>query len=267
MTAHYLCAILAQHRASVQPVNNCLDRKIMNRILVLSDIHGNWPALRAIARENDLAACDVIINCGDSTVYAPFANQVLDWLRERQALSILGNTDSKVCKLLQGKIFKKPSKAEKRIMYTHTAATLTQQNQELLLGMKKKSTLSLAGHRIIFCHGSPEKHTEFLFSSTPEKRFHDLAHAANADIIITGHTHEPLQKRVDGVYFLNPGSVGRMFDGTPTASYLLLEIRKKNIQVSFHRCAYAVEEVVAGLREAALPEVYVEMFRQGRKLN
>jgi len=110
----------------------------MTRILVISDIHGNYPALQAVAEQADIKRCDYIFNCGDCTVYAPFANQVLNWLIEHKAVSIRGNTDDKVIKLLNGKNFKKPGKAEKRIMYTHTAQTLTTNNQAILKGFKKK---------------------------------------------------------------------------------------------------------------------------------
>lgn len=239
----------------------------MKRILVLSDIHGNWPALRATAAEAAAASFDLIINCGDSTVYAPFADQVLDWLRQEQVMSILGNTDSKVVKLLKGKEFHKPGSREKRIMYTHTAETLSKDNQQFLLSLKKKGSVRIGTRRIAFFHGSPAKHTEFLFPGTQKKRFQELARTAEADIILTGHTHLPLHKIVNNVHFFNPGSVGRMFDGQPTASYLVLELDGKQIQAQFRRCAYAVEEVAAKLQQAGLPEMYQEMFRQGRKLN
>jgi hypothetical protein len=58
-----------------------------------------------------------------------------------------------------------------------------------------------------------------------------------------------------------------MFDGNPAASYLVLELDNRKIEVTFRRCAYAVEEVVAKLQQAGLPEIYGTMFRQGRKLN
>jgi hypothetical protein len=67
-------------------------------------------------------ACEQIFNCGDTLVYAPFPNETIDWLRRRAVFSIRGNTDDKVIKLLKGKSFRKPSKPEKRIMYTSTAA-------------------------------------------------------------------------------------------------------------------------------------------------
>ncbi|MGX9727412.1 MAG: metallophosphoesterase family protein [Candidatus Electronema sp. VV] len=241
----------------------------MTRLLVLSDIHGNWPALLAVAAQADLSRVDQIINCGDTTVYAPFANQVLDWLADRRALSILGNTDSKVIKLLNGKEFKKPSSAEKRIMYTHTAETLIRRNKKRLLAMKKQGRLQLGTHRIAFFHGSPDEPSEFLFTSTPDQRFRELAASTEAEIIITGHSHEAYHKIIGGVHFLNPGSVGRMFDGNPAASYLILELGlgRKKIRAEFRRCAYDAELVAQGLAQAGLPEIYAAMFLQGLKLN
>ena len=43
----------------------------MARILLISDIHGNFPALEAIGQEAGAETCDLILNGGDSTVYAP----------------------------------------------------------------------------------------------------------------------------------------------------------------------------------------------------
>ena len=63
------------------------------KILVLSDIHGNYPALAAIENEVRPLGCAHVLNAGDSTVYAPFPNETIDWLRANRAYSIRGNTD------------------------------------------------------------------------------------------------------------------------------------------------------------------------------
>jgi len=239
----------------------------MVRILLISDIHGNYPALQAVAKQADIGSCDYILNCGDSIVYAPFANQVLHWLSSHDVVSILGNTDSKVIKLLKGKTFKKPAKKEKRIMYNHTAETLTRNNRSFLLGLSRKKKLKIKKRCIAIYHGSPAKHTEFLFATTPEIRFHELAEISNADIIITGHSHDPYHKIIANTHFINPGSVGRMFDGIPQASFAILTLKADTAHVKLYRCGYAVEEVVTELARAGLPKIYAEMYRKGRKLN
>jgi predicted phosphodiesterase len=191
----------------------------------------------------------------------------LEWLTAHNAVSIRGNTDDKVVKLLKGKKFKKPGKAEKRIMYTHTAEVLTSANRSMLKNLTKKEKVIISGREIAMFHGSPEKHTEFLFPDTPNECFELLARNSSADIIITGHSHMPFHKIINSTHFINPGSVGRMFDGIPQASFAVLQLSKKKVQVNLARCAYDIEEVAAELSAAGLPDIYQEMYRRGRKLN
>ncbi len=237
------------------------------QILVISDIHGNYPALQAVARDCANLPIKYVFNCGDSLVYAPFPNEAIDFLITRQAISILGNTDEIILRLLSGKNFKKPAKEEKRVMYTRTAAMLSHASQNYICHLKKKKRIDLKGWRIGLYHGSPADHKEFLFDNTSDVRFRELAIDVNADVVITGHSHTPYHKHIDGVHFINPGSVGRMFDGNPAASYALIKLSRHELFVQHYRIPYDVETVVAELQKQALPPIYEAMFRQGKKLN
>jgi putative phosphoesterase len=240
------------------------------RILLLSDIHGNLPALIAIDRfftDFTDTPFDAICNCGDSTVYAPFPNETLQWLQDRKAYSIRGNTDYKVLTLLQGGTFKKPHDEEKRIMYRSTVQALNDQSKEYLLSLEDSQTLNLNNSTVGLFHGSPDHPRELLFADTPDSRFEELSHLTDCRIVITGHSHSPYYKHIRGTHFINPGSAGRMFDGNPAASCATLTLSQQDIQVDLHRIAYPVEEVVTVLQQQHLPEIYTEMFRQGRKLN
>jgi diadenosine tetraphosphatase ApaH/serine/threonine PP2A family protein phosphatase len=172
-----------------------------------------------------------------------------------------------VIKLLKGKTFKKPAKPEKRVMYTRTAEMLSEQNIEFLFELKKKKILQIGKTLIGLFHGSPADHDELLFAETKEERFRELAKKTSCQVVITGHSHSPYHKYVGGVHFINPGSVGRMFDGRPEASYAILELEKGTITVTHHRCPYDVEAVVRALEEQQLPAIYGEMFRTATKHN
>jgi len=237
------------------------------KILLISDIHGNYPALEAVSRQVQPLGCEQILNCGDTTVYAPFPNETIDWLRQHQAFSIRGNTDDKVIKLLKGKTFKKPAKPEKRVMYTSTATVLTQKNIAFLLDLKKKKILRLGQTFVGLFHGSPADHDEFLCLETKEARFRELAKDTVCQVVITGHSHSPYHRYVGGVHFINPGSVGRMSDGSPDASYAILELSQGAVNVTHHRCPYDVEAVIKALQQHQLPAIYGEMFRTGCKAN
>lgn len=237
-------------------------------LLLISDIHGNYPALTAIDQKFSSTRFDYIINSGDSLVYAPLANETLAWLRTNKTISILGNTDKKVIKLLKGKDFKKPAKAEKRIMYTSTATVLTPENKSYLLSLKKFTSLLLGGKKKIgVFHGSPAAPHEFLFDTTPDCRFEELASQYPLDIIVTGHSHTPYDKQIAGTRFINPGSVGRMFDSNPQASCAVLTVGKNQIHVQHHRLSYNIKSLLVQLRKERLPEIYCKMYQLGQKLN
>ncbi|TKB09045.1 metallophosphoesterase [Desulforhopalus sp. IMCC35007] len=242
------------------------------RILLISDIHGNYPALRAIETSFAAISFDRIINCGDSLVYAPFPNETLDWLQQHEALSILGNTDKKVIKLLKGKTFKKPSKHEKRIMYESTAAVLSDQNRSYIQGLENLTSLTIPTGKkkkvtIGIFHGSPTAPHEFLFETTEDKRFEELAADCQMDIVVTGHSHTPYHKHIGGIHFINPGSVGRMFDGNSDVSCAIMEISSETISVQHLRIPYDVDAVTSAIAEHNLPAIYGLMYKKGQKLN
>jgi predicted phosphodiesterase len=245
------------------------------RILLLADIHGNFPALQAIEQHFADTAFDHIINCGDSLVYAPFANETLEWLQQHKAISILGNTDKKVIKLLLGQEFAKPRKEEKRIMYTSTAESLSYANGSYLRSLPISASLPLANRflpgagiaAIGIFHGSPEEPHEFLFADTPDSRFQELAGKTPFPIIVTGHSHTPYTKKIGGCLFINPGSAGRMFDGNPAVSCAVLTFSDGKPVVCHYRISYDVPQVAAAVRYAGLPEIYATMFITGKKLN
>ncbi len=240
------------------------------RILLISDLHANFPALEAISRRFSPASFDLILNGGDSLVYGPFPNETIDWLRSHRALSILGNTDRHVISLLHGKTFKKPGKAEKRIMYGWTAAELSTDNRDWLLD--QPATRTIAGHQagsgfLSMHHGSPADPDEFLFSTTPSCRFTELARLVSTPLVTVGHSHQQFHLRHGGVEFINPGSSGRMFDGRISGGCAVIEARVDRYQISLHRIPYDVDALTAEIERLRLPRIYIEMYRRGRKLN
>lgn len=230
----------------------------------------------AVAEQLPPETFDLIVNCGDSLVYAPFPNQTLDWLKAHRVISILGNTDKKIIKLLYGKEFRKPASHNKRIMYTSTARALTEQAADYLLSLHKSHTLPLPLDMLtddprtamagIF-HGSPARHHEFLLDTTPEQRFTELAAVHPYRVILTGHSHTPYHREVAATHFINPGSVGRMFDGDPAASCGVLTCQGNDISFDHYRVPYDPAPLLREIRLHKLPAIYEKMYLEGRKLN
>ena len=237
------------------------------KFLLLSDIHGNFPALKAITEHFAETQFSGICNCGDSIVYAPFPNETLHWLQSHNVHSILGNTDRKIKKLLKGKSFKKPGKHEKRIMYINTFEQMDEKSKKYLFSLKKSFSFSAGRHKICLFHGSPDHPNEFLFPDTETERFRELADTCTCSIIITGHSHMPYHKLIGKTHFINPGSCGRMFDANPAASCAVLTIIGKSVKVEHHRISWPVEQTVDAIRKYGLPKIYQVMYQTGKKLN
>jgi predicted phosphodiesterase len=106
-----------------------------------------------------------------------------------------------------------------------------------------------------------------LFPGAPESRFRKLAKDSPYQVHIMGHSHVPYYRFIDGVHFINPGSVGRMFDGDPRTSFAILKVSSRNIAVEHFRIPYPVEEVIEDLRKNRLPDIYAKTYRTGKKLN
>ena len=240
----------------------------MKKFLLLGDVHANYPALNAIDNYIRPKRFDGIINTGDFTVYSTFPNETIQWFREKEnTICILGNTDRRVLRILSGKKLKRPKKKEKRVMYYWTTDNLDPKNIAYLKSLPSKTDITVGHVRIGIFHGTLEDPDEELYPSAPESRFHDLAKDSPFEIQIMGHSHVPFYKVVEGVHFINTGSVGRMFDGDPRASFAILKIACRQIAVEHFRIPYPVEEVVKALKKHGLPGIYTKMFRIGKKLN
>ncbi len=116
-------------------------------------------------------------------------------------------------------------------------------------------------------HGSPAAHTEHLLPDTPPERFSELAALAGTDIVLSGHSHQAYVKEVDGVLFVNPGSVGRPDDGDPRASYAVLTIEGDAISVEHFRIPYDIMASVRKMRLTGLPLIFTKVLREGYNYN
>jgi putative phosphoesterase len=239
----------------------------MKKILLLGDIHANYPALKAIQKYTKQDRFDRIINTGDFTVYSTFPNETIQWFRERKkTICKFGTTDRRIIRILKGKKLKKPRKKEKRIMYFWTSENLLPENIKYLKSLPEQTGFTLGPIRIGVFHGTCDDADEELFSDAPEARFHKLAKNSPYKIHIMGHSHVPYYKIVDGVHFINPGSAGRMFEGDPRASFAILKISSRKRGVEHFRVTYPVKKVVKSLKKTACRIFIPKCSKLGKNL-
>ena len=235
------------------------------KITILSDIHGNYPALTAVLRHaRARQAAGTILNLGDSIGYGPNPNEVVRWMQGEHIINILGNYDKKVLsKAHQNSNWESVNTPDKRTMFAWTCHALKKNSRKYLKTLPEQRELQIAGKRVLMTHGSPASNTEHLKPDTPNKRFEKLADRADTDIILCGHSHQAFVKGFRKALFINPGSVGRPDDGDPRASYAILEIHKGKATIRHFRVPYDIMATVHALRQTGLREIFTEIIRQG----
>ena len=238
------------------------------KIALLGDVHANLPALETVLAHAQLQGASTIWNIGDFLGYGAFPNEVVQRLRDDEALSILGNYDIKVLRFKsKGKKWRRNKLPEKYLAFQWAHDNLSKENRRYLKTLPEERRLEVAGRRVLITHGIPVSNEEHLLPDTPEARLRELAGLAQAEIIICGHSHRPFVRTAEGVVFINTGSVGRPDDGDPRSCYAMLEVSQGVFNVQHFRLEYDVARAVAALRESGLPEAFTQMIEQGYDLD
>lgn len=195
------------------------------RIAVISDIHSNIDALKEVVKDIQSNHVDQIISTGDLVGYLPFPNQVIDYFRQHKIISIKGNHDKRIAEhdysdaLLLAKSEKQLQSSGSLLF---TSQTITDENREYLKALPEKLVVTVDDTLIMFVHGSPRKIDEYLYEDSDI--LEEIAEGVKEDIIVSGHTHIPYQKVVNGKLFINAGSVGKPKHGNCMSSYVIIEI-------------------------------------------
>lgn len=221
---------------------------------MLSDIHGNIDALRAIEEP-----CDSIIFLGDMVDYGPEPAACMELLKDRGGEKLLrarGNHDNAVAFRVDcacGEAFKHLSVATREYMWE----ILDDQQLKWLAEPATSLEMEIDGQRIFAVHAAPSDHMfKYLRPGTPEEELSGEAALVDADIILTGHSHQPFLRDFGGKLLVNVGSVGQPRDGIPQASYAVIE----NGAVELKRIGYDVEAAVAKTRALPLDDLVKEQL-------
>lgn len=238
------------------------------RIAVFGDLHGNLAATEAVLTAIDAEAPDAVVCLGDLVGYGAFPNETTDLIRDRAIPAIMGNYDDGVgfdrddC----GCAYRDADERERgQQSLAWTRAATTDERKEYLRTLRPELRMEVAGTRIRFVHGSPRRMNEYLFADRDPASLARIAASAEAGVLIFGHTHKPWTREIDGVTFINAGSVGKPKDGDPRAAWVLLSVDGDGAVTSdLRRVPYDVAGMAAAIREAdGLPDAFARDLETG----
>lgn len=245
------------------------------RYALISDIHANLPALESVlAHIKARPVVNAIYHLGDLVGYAPWPNETVALLRESGIPGIAGNYDSTVGTDYKhcGCRYEDPRQEElSHISYGWTRQHVSAATKALLAGLPFRIDLlpnggHLSGPRVVLVHGTPTLNTLYWTEDRPDDFCLKMAGHAGAkagDVIAFGHTHKPWHREIQGIHFVNTGSVGRPKDGDWRAGYVLLDIGDGPVSAEFVRVEYDLERAMRAIRESELPDEFAEYLRVG----
>lgn len=245
------------------------------RYALLSDVHANLPALEAVlAHLESRDDVDATYHLGDLVGYAPWPDETVALLRDYGIPGVAGNYDSTVATDHDhcGCRYDDPRWQElAHLGYEWTRARVSAETRSRLAALPFRIDLQprgghAAGPKLILVHGTPTRNTVYWTADRPDSFCRRMAEAAGArpgDAIAFGHTHVPWTRALDGVLFVNAGSVGRPKDGDWRAAYVVVDVDGGPAGVEIVRVDYDVERAVAATRESRLPDEFAVHLRHG----
>jgi predicted phosphodiesterase len=218
------------------------------RVAVLDDIHGNLPALDAALADIRRAGVDRIVVGGD-VLPGPMPRETLDRLLSLDVPvdCLYGNGEVAILEALSGRVSTFVPETY-RPMIRWNADQLTSSQREELKGwpMTVRLTIPPLGE-VLFCHATPRDWNECFVRTTPEEKLWPIFDAANAAVVVCGHTHMQFDRMVGKTRVVNAGSVGIPF-GRTGVDWLLL-----GPEVDLRHIAYDMNAAVERFRETTCP--------------
>lgn len=235
------------------------------RLAILSDIHANLHALQAVWEDLEKQRPDQVYCLGDLVGYGANPNEVVDFIRERQIPTVMGNYDEGVGFDLRdcGCLYSDPELArlgDLSLQWSreHTSAV----NKLYLQALPMHIRLQERRPSLLLVHGTPRKINEYLYEDRPPATFERIARLAAADVLLFGHTHLPYQKKVGRTLFVNTGSVGKPRDGDPRVGYVILQ-GSRRLRAIYRRVEYDIAAAAGAVRASGLPTQFADMLESG----
>lgn len=211
------------------------------KLALISDVHGNLPALESVLSEIERYGVDQIVSLGDVTGYYSQPNECINLLKERKAIQLLGNHDQY---LISGQGC--PRSRVVSNLLSHQEKDISKKNMDYLSNLIPNINIE----NISFVHGGWDDNLEeYLYEITLQKLLGDYK------FYFSGHTHVQFMKVYDEKVYCNPGAVGQPRDGDPRSAFCIFD----GSNVALHRIGYDIDKTakamqLAGFKDAKLWE-------------
>lgn len=225
------------------------------KLAVLSDIHGNYPALRQCVEYALVRGITTFVFLGDYTGELPYSRKTMDYLyklKQRYTCCFIrGNREDYMLNYREtGEIgWTKGNSASGALLYTYEE--LTAQDLTFFESLSIKQVLTFPKlPPLTICHGSPHRVNERL--DPGKEATYETMRNDSSSYILCGHTHVQGEIRHGEKVIWNPGSVGVPVESGGKTQFMILRGTDDSWQQEFLSLAYDVEAVISQMEVSGL---------------
>lgn len=248
----------------VKQFKNNHDKMPSKKLTIISDIHGNLEAFKAVLSDVDDLGLETIVCLGDNIGYGPDPDEVLKLLRSRNIPSLMGNHEWGLVD--ESSLFWFNPQARRSLL----------QNQQLLsdesLAYLETLPINMFINDCLLVHACPpDSFRTYLFELSPIQ-LTEIFKEMEYGLCMVGHTHDLVlisytdgqvktERLVEGTqildekskYIINVGSVGQPRDGNNNAKYIIWDSETRTLEVRF--VPYDIKVTVEKIMALGLPRI------------
>jgi putative phosphoesterase len=210
-------------------------------ILILSDIHSNYRALKAVL--DVFGDADEIWCLGDIVEYGPCPSECIQLVREACTCVLLGNHDHSLAEF-------DPETGNPNSWAAYDYPNVSDEERGYLADLPSSLTKKVNGKTFLLVHGSPQDPVSSgLKPATAIETLEEAASMTHEDVILCAHTHMAMKLEINGTTILNTGTIGQPRDGDHRAQCWLLQ----DGEFHFRRVDYDLNELESDYRRSGIP--------------
>jgi putative phosphoesterase len=216
------------------------------KLALMGDIHGNHFALQAVLEAAITAKVDRLLITGDLVGYYFAPLRVLELISGWRCDVVRGNHEEMLSKARINKAYLAALENRYGSGIRIALEQLNSAQVDYLCSLPHPLEIKLDNTSILLCHGSPWDVNHYVYPNTDLEGFSENFRK-DINLVVAGHTHYPMLKRVGNMTIVNPGSVGQPRDRIPGACWALFDAEDQSIQ--FRREYYDNTKLLSECRE------------------
>jgi putative phosphoesterase len=205
------------------------------KLALLGDIHGNHFALQAVLAAASSSGVEKLLVTGDLVGYYYAPLKVLELLQPWDRYLVRGNHEDMLIAARTDSVFLKQVGGLYGDGLRIAIEQLGKQQLDELCSLPHPLELVIDGCKILLCHGAPWDVDQYIY---PDAQMELLERCAKPgyDLVVLGHTHYPMQRKIGKTLIVNPGSVGQPRNYQPGAHWAIFDTATRNLE--FHQELY-----------------------------